>query len=69
MSDPERPKEFEITRRTIVLIILAMIVAAAVTIEGTYLVLNAFVLHDSKDPLRKAGGLSSEQKGAKAKVK
>jgi hypothetical protein len=61
MSDPERHKEFEFSRRTIVLIILAMIAAAALTIEGTYLVLNAFVLHDSEDPLRKAGGLSSAQ--------
>jgi hypothetical protein len=61
MSDPERHKEFEVSRRTIVLIILAMIAAAALTIEGTYLVLNAFVLHDSEDPLRKAGGLSSAQ--------
>jgi len=32
--------------RTIVLTILAMIAAAALTIEGVYLVLNAFVLHD-----------------------
>jgi hypothetical protein len=61
MSDPERHKEFEFSRRTIVLIILAMIAAAALTIEGTYLVLNAFVLHDPYDPLRKAGGLSPAQ--------
>jgi hypothetical protein len=39
-----------------------MIAAAALTIEGTYLILNALVAHDPKDPLTKAGGLSSEQK-------
>jgi hypothetical protein len=49
-------------RRTIVLIVLAMITAAALTIEGTYLVLNTFVLHDPSDPLTKAGGLSPGQK-------
>jgi hypothetical protein len=63
MSEPPvRPKEFEFGRRTIILIVLAMIAAAALTIEGTYLILNALVAHDSKDPLTKAGGLSSEQK-------
>ena len=49
-------------RRTIVLIILALIAAAALTIEGTYLILNAFVLHDPSDPLTQAGGLSPKQK-------
>jgi hypothetical protein len=47
--------------RTIVLTILAMIAAAALTIEGTYLILNAFVLHDPSDPLTKSGGLSPEK--------
>jgi hypothetical protein len=37
-----------------------MIAAAALTVEGTYLILNAFVLHDPNDPLTKAGGLSPE---------
>ena len=59
MSEPPvRPKEFEFSGRTIVLIILAMIAAAALTVEGTYLVLNTFVLHDQNDPLMKAGGRS-----------
>jgi hypothetical protein len=61
-ESPVRPKEFEFSRRTIILIILALIAAAALTIEGTYLILNAFVLHDPSDPLTKAGGLSPEQK-------
>ena len=39
-----------------------MIAAAALTIEGTYLILKAFVLHDLSDPLTRAGGLSPEQK-------
>ena len=47
-------------------IVLGMIAAAAFTVEGTYLILNAFVLHDPNDPLTEAGRLSPEQK-AKAK--
>jgi hypothetical protein len=63
MSEPPvGPKEFEFNRRTIILIVLAMIAAAALTIEGTYLILNALVAHDPKEPLTKAGGLSSEQR-------
>ena len=61
MSEPERPKEFEFGKRAIVLFVLAMIAAAALTIEGTYLILNAFVLHDRSDPLTKSGGLSPEK--------
>jgi hypothetical protein len=57
MSEPpRRPKELEFSRRSIILIVLAMIAAAALTVEGTYLILNAFVLHDPNDPLTKAGG-------------
>jgi hypothetical protein len=63
MSEPPgRPKEFEFSSWTTVLLILAIIAAAALTVEGTYLALNAFVLHDPNDPLTKAGGLSPEQK-------
>jgi hypothetical protein len=51
------------------LIVLAMIAAAALTVEGTYFILNAFVLHNPNDPLTKAGGLSPEQDTAKAKGK
>ena len=64
MSEPERPKEFEFSKRAIVLFVLAMIAAAALTIEGTYLILNAFVLHDPSDPLMKAGGLAPAQKAS-----
>jgi hypothetical protein len=64
MSEPPvRPKEFNFSSRTIVLIILGMIATAALTIEGTYSILNTFVLHDPSDPLAKAGGLSPKQPG------
>jgi hypothetical protein len=69
MSEPPvRPKEFE-SRRTIILIVLAMIAAATLTVEGTYLILDAFVLHDPNDPLTKAGGLSPKQDTVRAKGK
>ena len=62
MTDPRRPAKTDLSKRTIVLIILAMIAAAGLTIEGTYLVLNIFVLDNPNDPLTKAGGLSPDQK-------
>jgi hypothetical protein len=51
-----------ISKRTIVIITLAVIAAAALTVEGTYLTLKTFVLNNPNDPLTKAGGLSPEQK-------
>jgi hypothetical protein len=51
------------SKRTVVIIAIAMIVAAALTIEGTYFVLKTFVF-DPNDPLTKAGGLSPEQERA-----
>jgi hypothetical protein len=66
MSEPpERPEHFEFSKLTIVLIILAIIAAAALAIEGTYLIINAFLPHDPNDPLTNAGGLSPEQKARK----
>jgi hypothetical protein len=59
MSDPH---EWPPDRLKIILIFLALIAAASLTIEGVYLVLNQFALHDQKDPLTKAGGLSPAQK-------
>jgi hypothetical protein len=52
----------KMSNRTIALLVLAAVVAAAVTVEVTYFVLDRFVLHDPDDPLTKAGGLSQEQK-------
>jgi hypothetical protein len=48
------------SRRTDVIIALAMIAATALTIEGTYFVLKTFVF-DQNDPLEKAGGLKPDQ--------
>jgi hypothetical protein len=42
------------SNRTTALLVLAAIVAAAVTVEVTYFVLDRFVLHDPNDPLTKA---------------
>jgi hypothetical protein len=42
------------SNRTIALLVLAVVVAAAVTVEATYFVLERFVLHDPNDPLTKA---------------
>jgi hypothetical protein len=52
----------KMSKRTIALLVLAAVLAAAVTVEVTYLVLDRFVLHDPNDPLTKAGGLSQDQK-------
>jgi hypothetical protein len=52
----------KMSNRTIALLVLAVVVAAAVTVEVTYFVLDRFVLHDPNDPLTKAGGLSQDQR-------
>jgi hypothetical protein len=62
MTKLGRPTKIEFSKRTIALIILAMIVAAALTVEGTYFVLRTFVLDNPNDLLTKAGGLSADQK-------
>jgi hypothetical protein len=51
-----------ISKRTIVIITLAVIAATTLTVEGTYLTLKTFVLDNPNDPLTKAGGLSPDQK-------
>ncbi|SHG40770.1 hypothetical protein [Bradyrhizobium erythrophlei] len=56
------------SKRTIALLVLAVVAAAALTVEVTYLVLDRFVLRDPNDPLTKAGGLSPA-KDLKAKGK
>jgi hypothetical protein len=57
------------SRRTVALIALAIIAAAALTVEGTYLALKTFVLDNPNDPLMKASGLSPAQDTVKAKGK
>jgi hypothetical protein len=49
------------SNRAVALLILGAILAAAITVEVTYFVLDRFVLHDPNDPLTKAGGLSPAQ--------
>jgi hypothetical protein len=61
-SRPSAAESEKMSNRTIALLILAAVVAAAVTVEVTYFVLDRFVLHDPNDPLTKAGGLSQDQK-------
>ncbi len=51
----------KLSKRTVVVIALALIVATALTIEGTYLVVKILVLNNQDDPLAKAGGLKPGQ--------
>ena len=51
----------ELSGRSFILFVIAMIAATALTIEGTYYVIERFVFNDTNDPLAKAGGLSPEQ--------
>ncbi|THD62648.1 MAG: hypothetical protein E7813_19590 [Bradyrhizobium sp.] len=59
----------ELSKRTIVVIALAIIAASAFTIEGTYLILKTYVLDNPNDPLTRAGGLSPTQDPLKARGK
>jgi hypothetical protein len=43
----------KMSNRTIVLLVLAVIAAAALTVEVTYFILDRFVLHNPNDPLLK----------------
>jgi hypothetical protein len=49
------------SKRTIALLVSVVVLATALTVEVTYLVLDRFVLRDPNDPLSKAGGLSPAQ--------
>jgi hypothetical protein len=49
------------SKREIVLFILVMIAATALTVEGTYYILKTFVIGNPNDPLTRAGGLSPLQ--------
>ena len=50
-----------LTRREIVIIVIALIVVVALTIEGTYYGLHRFVLDNPNDPLTRQGGLKRDQ--------
>jgi hypothetical protein len=51
----------DLSRRSIALLIVAMIVATGVTIWGTWSVLHTYVM-TRPDPLYKAGGLTPGQR-------
>jgi flagellar basal body-associated protein FliL len=52
----------EFSKRSIIIFIIVMIVATALTVEGTYYALKTFIFDDANDPLVEAGGLSPDQK-------
>ena len=52
----------EFSRRSIVIFVIVMIVATALTVEGTYYALKTFVFDDANDPIVRSGGLSPGQK-------
>jgi hypothetical protein len=51
----------DLSRRSIVILVLAMIVATGVTIWGTRFILHTYVMA-RPDPLYKAGGLTPGQR-------
>jgi hypothetical protein len=62
MAKPIRQAQF--STREIVLFVLVMILATALTVWGTLYVLKTFVLGNPNDPLTKSGGLSPMQEQA-----
>jgi hypothetical protein len=51
-----------LTRREIVIVVIALIAAVALTIEATYYGVHKFLLDNPNDPLTRQGGLKPEQK-------
>ena len=52
----------EFSKRSIIIFIIVMIAATALTVEGVYFAPKTFVLDNPNDPITKAGGLTPEQK-------
>ena len=52
----------DFSKRSIIIFIIVMIAATALTVEGTYYVLEKIVFKDANDPIVKAGGLTPVQK-------
>jgi hypothetical protein len=50
-----------LTRREMVIVVIALIVVVTLTIEGTYYGLHRFVLDNPNDPLTRQGGLKRDQ--------
>jgi hypothetical protein len=55
------PSGYDFSKKSIVIFVLAMIAATALTVGGTYLVFRAFVHHNPNEPLTKAAGLAPDQ--------
>ena len=51
-----------LTKRDVVIALLAIIAATVLTIEGAYYGLHRFVLDNPNDPLTKQGGLDPSQR-------
>ena len=51
----------ELSRRSIVAVVVATVVATVLTVMGTYYVLHRFVIDNPEDPLTRAGGLQPGQ--------
>jgi hypothetical protein len=50
-----------LTKQEMVIVVIALIVVVALTIEGTYYGLHRFVLDNPNDPLTRQGGLKWNQ--------
>lgn len=64
MTKPPRSAGSNFSKRKIVLFVLVMILATALTVWGTFYVLKTFVLGNPSDPVTKAGGPSLLQERA-----
>jgi hypothetical protein len=64
MTKPPRSAGSNFSKREIVLFVLVMILATALTVWGTFYVLKTFVLGNPSDPVTKAGGPSLLQERA-----
>ena len=51
-----------LTRREMLIVLIALIVVVALTIEGTYYGLHRFLLDNPTDPLARQGGLKLDQR-------
>ena len=51
-----------LTKRDVVIAVIAILAAAVLTIEGVYFGLNRFALDTPNDPLTRQGGLNPGQR-------
>jgi hypothetical protein len=64
MTKPPPSAGSNFSKREIVLFVVVMILATALTVWGTFYVLKTFVLGNPSDPVTKAGGPSLLQERA-----